>query len=168
MFAKLETNAQVKNVHLGSETIAFIPGKFTPKVLSIDIGTAGSITLVLQSILLPGMFGPGEVRIQITGGTDTKWSIPIDYFSQVILPFLKDYAAVDIRDVRRGYYPKGQGFVDLCIRPQHPKADSEKFDAFAHRLRKQVSAIDLIKKPEVFGFIWKGFKSFPLKTFKKN
>ena len=144
------TNAQVKDIHLGSETIAFIPGKFTPKVLSIDIGTAGSITLLLQSILLPSMFGPGEVRLQIKGGTDTKWSIPIDYFSHIILPFYKDYAAIDIYDVRRGYYPKGQGFIDLNIKPQHPIQNSEGIDAFAHRLQTRVPGIDLVKKPEVF------------------
>lgn len=111
-------SARVKGAQAGSDYVEFIPGKIKPRTLSVDIGTAGSITLLLQSLLLPCMFADGEVRLKIKGGTDTKWSIPVDYFVNVILPHYENFAYFQFNDIKRGYYPKGQGFVDMTIKPK--------------------------------------------------
>jgi RNA 3'-terminal phosphate cyclase (ATP) len=140
--------AQVKGDRLGSDFIEFIPGPILPGSYSLNIGTAGSITLLLQSLLLPCMFADHPVRLMITGGTDTKWSMPIDYFSRVILPFFNEFAAVRIEKMHRGFYPKGRGFVNLTIEPGFHLNDYTNFSEFIDRLRSRIAALDLMDKAE--------------------
>ena len=111
------SDARVKGAQPGSSAIEFVPGKTTPGTLWLDIGTAGSITLLLQSLLLPSMFADSKVQFKIKGGTDTKWSMPIDYLTHVILDHFKDFVSIKIEAQKRGYYPKGQGFLKLSIIP---------------------------------------------------
>ena len=112
-------NAKTNDVEAGSEYLRFIPDKFKAKNLEIDIGTAGSVTLLLQSLLLPCMFGDKKIRLTITGGTDGKWAMPFDYFSNVFVPQITSYADIDVRLLKRGYYPKGGGKIELSIRPKY-------------------------------------------------
>ena len=76
-------NANVEGAEIGSLSLKYYPKKLIAKNLSIDIETAGSITLLLQALLLPAMFVSKPITITITGGTDTKWSMPFDYFNNV-------------------------------------------------------------------------------------
>jgi len=103
----------VRNAELGCESFEFSPGRITPKTLSVDIGTAGSITLLMQSLLLPCSFAQDKIRLKIKGGTDTKWSMSMDFFINLVLPFYN----TKINDMKRGYYPKGQGILDITIKP---------------------------------------------------
>ncbi len=109
------TGAEVKGDVLGNEWLHFKPGKVKSKVIKVDVGTAGSITLLLQSLLLPCIFSGKKVHFEITGGTDVKWSQPIDYFANVLLPYLKPFADFDLKIMKRGYYPKGGGQISLMI-----------------------------------------------------
>ena len=142
-------NAQVNGVNPGSTAIEFIPGKMRPRTLSVDIGTAGSITLLLQSVLLPSMFADFPIRLKIKGGTDTKWSIPIDFFSYIILPFFHELAAIEIKRMQRGFYPKGQGFVDLSVGPKYKLSDFENIQEFFTCIRQSAPKIQLTVKPEL-------------------
>ncbi len=108
--------AQVEGAELGSTYLKFIPGKIEPKTVSVDIGTAGSVSLLLQAVLLPAMLAGGKVRLKIKGGTAGKWAMPYDFFKEVLCPQLRRYADIDIILVRRGYYPKGGGEIDLKIK----------------------------------------------------
>ncbi len=110
-------NAKVKGAELGSEYLKYKPGKIEGKTISIDIGTAGSITLLLQALLLPSIFSEKKVRFKIKGGTDVKWSMSVNYFIEILLPQLRKYADIDFKLERRGYYPKGNGKVDIKINP---------------------------------------------------
>jgi RNA 3'-terminal phosphate cyclase (ATP) len=77
-----------------------------------DVGTAGSVTLVLQTLMPMLAFAPGPVQLDIVGGTDVKWSPPIDYLRLVTLPILKKIGYNGhLETVRRGHYPKGGGLV---------------------------------------------------------
>lgn len=109
-------NAKTNEVKIGSEHLRFIPDKFKAKNLTIDIGTAGSITLLLQSILLPCLFH--KIKLTIRGGTDGKWAMPFDYFNEVFIPQIKNYAEINIKLLKRGYYPKGGGEIELTIKPK--------------------------------------------------
>jgi len=111
-------NAKTKGAELGSTYLKYEPGEVKPKTLSIDIGTAGSITLLLQSLLIPSILASSKIRLKITGGTDTLWSPQFDYLTQVILPQLKKYAEIESSLIKRGYYPKGNGKVDIKIKPK--------------------------------------------------
>ena len=128
------SGAKVSNVDLGSEEFEFVPGKIVPQTLTIDIKTAGSITLLMQSLLLPCCEAEGKTRLKIIGGTDTKWSPSLDYFINLILPKFEKLAKFKIHEIKRGYYPKGQGFLDISIKP---------------RENPDFSPIDLTVKPEI-------------------
>ncbi|MBD3208906.1 RNA 3'-terminal phosphate cyclase [Candidatus Woesearchaeota archaeon] len=104
-------DARVEGNQIGSMTVSFAPGKLEKTRLSLDIGTAGSVTLLLQAFLLPALFSGQEFRLAVKGGTDVAWSIPADYFSNVLLPQLKKYADASLLVRKRGFYPKGGGEV---------------------------------------------------------
>ena len=87
---------------------------------------------------MPCCFAPKPVTLKITGGTDVKWSMPIDYLKQVLLPHLQKYAAIDVKLIKRGYYPKGGGKVEVCIKPTISRNEFTTFDAFWKETQQQV------------------------------
>jgi RNA 3'-phosphate cyclase len=109
-------DAEAKGAELGSTEVEFKPGKIEARTISIDIGTAGSVTLVLQALLLPAIHAPGKVRLRIRGGTDVPHAMPVDYLIHVLLPALKEIANVECVKERRGYAPAGDGRIDLAIK----------------------------------------------------
>lgn len=111
-------NADVKGLNKGSCEIEFHPHEIKGGKFHFDILTAGSTTLVLQACLLPSLFAPETAEFKITGGTDVKWSPPIDYFRFVFSPLLHKMGAdVSIVLGRRGHYPKGGGEITARIKP---------------------------------------------------
>src|SRR3989338_579819 len=100
-------NASSEGAEIGSIAIKFYPGKPQARELSVDIGTAGSITLLLQAILLPSLFAPGKVCLKLAGGTDVLHSQPADYFSSVFLPHAACFGRCSFSLLKRGYFPKG-------------------------------------------------------------
>lgn len=109
--------ARVRGDSVGSTELTFEPGPIRPGDYEIDIGTAGSVTLLLQAVLLPVVMGPVETRWVVRGGTDVPWSIPADYFEAVLLFHLQRWAQVSFRLFRRGYYPAGGGHVEFRAQP---------------------------------------------------
>ena len=110
--------ADVEGLSKGSVEVTFHPNKITGGKFHFDILTAGSTTLVLSACLLPSLFAPEKTQFTITGGTDVKWSPPIDYFRFVFTPILhKMGAQVSTVCMRRGHYPKGGGEVKVIVSP---------------------------------------------------
>lgn len=136
-------DARTQGAELGSEYLKYEPGKIRPKTLNIDIGTAGSITLMMQTVLLPSIFA-GKMRITVKGGTDVSWSMPFDFFRQLLIPYLTDFADIDVELIRRGYYPKGGGKVDIKIRPRFQLDSSFKDMLLA--IRKDVPPLDIARQ----------------------
>jgi len=139
-------NARVENAFLGSTSIKYVPGKIEGKTIDVDIQTAGSITLFLQSLLLPSMFANKPVKFNIIGGTDTKWSPSFDYFNNVFLPQIQKYANIECKLLRRGYYPKGNGKVEIKIKPKFSIINFNNFDDFLNELRNKVHGINLVEQ----------------------
>ena len=102
---------------LGSEEIKFYPGQTYRDRISINIPTAGSITLVLQTLIPPALSAPFPVKIVFNGGaTDTFFSPTINHFRYVFLKILeKMEAKVEINILRRGYYPEGGAKVEVTV-----------------------------------------------------
>ena len=116
--AKLISGADVEGLKLGSTRIVFNPRTLRGGEFRVDIGTAGSVTLILQSVLLPSLAAEKETVFHITGGTDVNWSPPVDYFKNVTLKALGEMGAgVEIELIARGYYPKGGGKVTVRVTP---------------------------------------------------
>ena len=105
-------SANLQGLDVGATEFVFKPGKLQAGNFRFDVGTAGSVTLVLQTLMPILAFAPGAVQLDITGGTDVKWSPPIDYVRLVTLPILKKFGYQgEVELVRRGHYPKGGGLV---------------------------------------------------------
>jgi len=131
-------NAKTGGAEKGSNKIRYIPGKIKGKTLEIDIGTAGSITLLMQALLLPCFFADKKVKLKLKGGTNTKWSMPIEYFQEVFIPHIRKFCEkIDVKLIKRGYYPKGGGEVEITITPKFKIKDYPDFDRFLEDLRKQ-------------------------------
>ncbi len=111
-------NAQLTGSEVGSIELVFKPSKLRAGQFRFDVGTAGSITLVLQTLMPLLAYSPGRVEVEIIGGTDVKWSPPIDYFIHVALPVLgKLGITCQLEVLRRGHYPRGGGQVRLTTTP---------------------------------------------------
>jgi RNA 3'-terminal phosphate cyclase (ATP) len=112
------TGAEVSGLVLRSTEVTFVPGDIRGGVYRLDIGTAGSISLLLQCLIPVALHSPKTVLFDITGGTDVKWSPPIDYLRHVTLPALAlAGCGVDIEVLWRGYYPRGGGQIRIAITP---------------------------------------------------
>lgn len=92
----------------GSTEIEFHPAPLARNEGIVNLGTAGSITLLLQTLLPAALLAKGASRIEVVGGTDVIWSPPVDYLREIVL---EDRAQLHLR--RRGFYPRGGGRVVL-------------------------------------------------------
>jgi len=119
------TDCEAIGAELGSTEITFVPKPLKGRNLSVDIETAGSITLFLQAVLLPCMISGKQMKIEVIGGTDVAWSMPVDYFSEVLVPQLKRWADISVKVEKRGYYPKGGGRVVIRVKPKEEKKGIE-------------------------------------------
>lgn len=110
--------AEVENLRIGAEWISFKPGGSLKSSLKFDIGTAGSVTLVMMAAIPAASLNGVGCNLELIGGTDVKWSPTVDYFRYVVLPAYRliglDYA---VEVVRRGYYPIGGGVVKIHVKP---------------------------------------------------
>jgi RNA 3'-phosphate cyclase len=110
--------AETSPIQVGTTEVFFAPGALRAASLDLDTGTAGSVGLVLQSLLLAGMGLPGPWRAVIRGGTDVPASPSCDYVHNVKAVILARMGyRVGLRILRRGYYPKGGGIVQVQLDP---------------------------------------------------
>jgi RNA 3'-phosphate cyclase len=116
-------NATFWGNSIGSTEVYFKPCQFKGGVVKVDVGTAGSATLLLQSLMLPSVFSKKKTIFNITGGTDVSWSSPFDYFRNVFVPQLRRYADVEASISKRGYYPKGGGELKVIVNSRFLKDD---------------------------------------------
>jgi RNA 3'-phosphate cyclase len=89
--------------------------------LRADVGTAGSVTLVLQALLPVLLAARAASKVVVRGGTDVRQAPSWDYFREVLLRLLArmgQRARASL--VRRGYYPRGGGEVTLEVEPGTP------------------------------------------------
>jgi RNA 3'-terminal phosphate cyclase (ATP) len=108
----------VEGLALGSQDISFFPGELRGGSFEFDVGTAGSVPLVLQA-LLPSMVASGHrFEARLIGGTDVRAAPPLDYLEHVLIPLLARLGVrASVRCLRRGYYPRGGGIVDVRVEP---------------------------------------------------
>jgi len=112
------TNAYVEGDRVGSREVYFEPRDRRGGSFRFDVGTAGSVSLVIQAILPTLLFAKEHTRVELLGGTDVSWSPPIDYMRYVFLHnigLLGVKASIEV--LRRGHYPRGGGRVILHVEP---------------------------------------------------
>jgi RNA 3'-terminal phosphate cyclase (ATP) len=110
--------AEVVGDEVGSLELTFRPGPVKPGDYRFAIGTAGSCTLVLQTVLAPLLTAAATSQIRISGGTHNKASPPVDFLQRAYLPLLERMGArVELELVRYGFYPRGGGEILAIIAP---------------------------------------------------
>jgi len=110
--------AEISGDTIGSEELVFNPRQITPGEYRFSIGTAGSTTLVLQTLLPALLTGEQPSHLILEGGTHNPLAPPFEFFSKVFLPLLNRLGPhVDATLVRYGFYPAGGGEVDVRVTP---------------------------------------------------
>ncbi|WP_414837662.1 RNA 3'-terminal phosphate cyclase [Candidatus Nanosalina sp. VS9-1] len=112
--AKKLCDAKTEGLEKYSEKIVFKPGKYRNQDIESDIGTAGSTTLLFDTVLPVTTQFTEKFGIKASGGTDVKWSPTSLYYEHVKLLLLEKLGLeTDFEVEKTGFYPKGGGKISL-------------------------------------------------------
>ena len=117
------TGAKVQGAQIGSQAVTFVPEKVKPGDYHFQVGdgrrsTAGSVTLLLQTLLPPLSLSQENSQLTAVGGTHVSWSPPFHYLTEVFFPIL-NVMGLTVEGIlkRWGWYPKGGGVMEVKIQP---------------------------------------------------
>lgn len=109
---------RLEQAFIGSTEVTLYPGPIRGGDFSADTGTAGSVVLMLQVALPCLLFADSPSVLRLRGGTNADMAPQIDYTLSVFLPVARKFgASCDIKVVKRGYFPKGGGLVEVRVEP---------------------------------------------------
>src|SRR5271155_4425134 len=112
------SGASVEGAVLGSTALTFDPGSVLPGKFEFAVGTAGSATLVLQTVLPALLTAPGPSNLVFEGGTHNPAAPPFDFLVKTFLPQINRMGpAVTAELERPGFYPAGGGMFRVAINP---------------------------------------------------
>jgi RNA 3'-terminal phosphate cyclase (ATP) len=110
--------AHVEGDSIGSTRLAFVPAAVRPDSYHWAIGTAGSTTLVLQTVLPCLLTADRDTEIILEGGTHNQFAPPFEFLAQAFLPIVNRMGPVaEARLERAGFYPAGGGKFRIAIHP---------------------------------------------------
>ncbi|UVL48018.1 RNA 3'-terminal phosphate cyclase [Pseudomonas moraviensis] len=111
-------SARICGAHLDSQALSFEPGVIRAGDFKFAIGTAGSCTLVLQTLLPALMRAPQASRVTISGGTHNPLAPPTDFLSRSWLPLLRRMGGdVELDLLHHGFVPAGGGEIAVRVQP---------------------------------------------------
>lgn len=110
--------ARTRGNHIGSTEIEFVPNSIKGGNYYADPQTAGSTALLLQVALPVILFADSSVRLTLKGGTNADMAPQIDFLTEIFRPNLEKFgASFDFTLLKRGYFPKGGGHIEIDTRP---------------------------------------------------
>lgn len=110
--------ARVAGAVIGSQSLDFEPGSVSAGRFEFAIGSAGSTTLVLQTLLPALLLAGGPSTVAIEGGTHNPWSPPFDFLAHAFAPMVRRMGpSVELTLERPGFYPAGGGRMVARLRP---------------------------------------------------
>jgi RNA 3'-terminal phosphate cyclase (ATP) len=110
--------AKVQGAELGSQTLVFEPGPVRPGDYAFNVGTAGSCTLVLQTVLPALMLCHESSRVALSGGTHNPMAPPFHFLERSFAPLLRRLGVgVELELRRLGFYPAGGGEISAVVQP---------------------------------------------------
>jgi RNA 3'-terminal phosphate cyclase (ATP) len=112
-------NAEIKGLKYGSTEVEFSPRSFNIRDRKIDIGTAGSIGLLLQTLTPLLIFADKPVSLEIVGGTAGLGAPTIEYLKHVTFLVLSKLGLrqPEIEIIKQGFYPRGGGKIKIKFEP---------------------------------------------------
>ena len=103
---------------IGSRELLFTPGHEHKYDIEMNIGTAGSLSLVLQAMMLAGRNHRKRLTVDISGGTNVMWAPPIDSYQTLLFPLMRRMGIeANVKIIDRGFYPQGGGRVITTLDP---------------------------------------------------
>lgn len=121
--------AQVEGDEVGSMYLSFKPGKIKGGTYQFDIGTAGSVTLVAQTVIPVLLRAEEPSTVTITGGTHVPFAPIWEFFAETYLPELRKMGArVEAELEQCGFYPAAGGVMKLRIWPYDEAKRPEHYD----------------------------------------
>lgn len=112
------SNAKCSDVSLGASELEFHPSTVSGGNHRFAVGTAGSTSLVLQTILPPLLIAEELSTLIIEGGTHAKSAPPFEFLEKVFVPIVNRMGAkMSVRLLQHGFYPAGGGRVEIIIEP---------------------------------------------------
>ena len=109
---------KVEGAELGSQTLIFEPGQVRAGDYAFNVGTAGSCTLVLQTVLPALMLCAQPSRVSLSGGTHNPMAPPFHFLHRSFAPLLRRLGVgLDLELRRLGFYPAGGGEVSAVVQP---------------------------------------------------
>lgn len=116
------TDAEVSGAAIRSTNLEFNPEKIKPGKYTFDVEdiqpSAGSVSLVFQTVAIPLAFANKESTLILRGGTHVKWSPPVHYLQEIFLPQAARFGFHGELSLRKwGWYPKGCGEAIAKIKP---------------------------------------------------
>jgi RNA 3'-terminal phosphate cyclase (ATP) len=112
------SGAEVTGAEVGSQAMSFVPGQLKPGDYQFAIGTAGSCTLVLQTLLPALLYCDKPSTVRISGGTHNPMAPPAQFLQRAYCRVLRAMGAqIDIDLVRSGFFPAGGGVLAASVTP---------------------------------------------------
>lgn len=110
--------AEVQGAALGSSELTFCPGRITPGEHRFSVGSAGSATLVAQTVLPALLCAEGPSVLRLEGGTHNPAAPSFEFLERTFLPLLARMGPKLQADLHRpGFYPAGGGELTLRVDP---------------------------------------------------
>ena len=110
--------AKTEGAHIGSTTLAFTPGRIKAGDYQFAIGSAGSCTLVFQTVLPALLMADAPSRLRLQGGTHNPMAPPFHFLERAFVPLLRAMGADIKLEIKRfGFYPAGGGDFTADIQP---------------------------------------------------
>ncbi len=135
--------AAVDGATIGSQRLAFRPAEVVPGDYHFSVGTAGSTTLVLQTVLPALTVAKGASNVTLEGGTHNPFAPPFDFLARTYLPLIARMGPrVRATLKRAGFYPEGGGRLEVSIAPVDslgPLELSRRGEIMSRRVRALVS-----------------------------
>jgi len=161
--AQAVCGAEVQGAELGSAMLDFVPGPVRAGEHRFAVGTAGSCTLVLQTVLPPLMRAAAPSRLVLCGGTHNPMAPPFHFIQRCFAPLLRRLGVgLDLALRRHGFYPAGGGEFEALVTPaerpqpfdllQRGALRREWAEALAPALPRSVAARELAALAEALGW----------------
>jgi RNA 3'-terminal phosphate cyclase (ATP) len=110
------SGATITGAELGSGS--FTPGPVNPGEFAFSVGTAGSATLVLQTVLPALLIAHARSKLLLEGGTHNPTAPPFDFLVKSVLPLINRMGPIVTAELERpGFYPAGGGRFNVSIAP---------------------------------------------------
>ena len=158
------TNGHLLNAEIGSTSIQFCPSKINAGNYLTDIGTAGSVTLILQTAIPLLLYANGPSTLEIYGGTHVPFAPFVNFFTDILPDYLSFMKQIQIHCNRFGFYPQGGGHITCQIDPttiQLPLQSIERIDfgelneingfvMISGRIRRPIAESNIQSAMEIF------------------